>query len=151
MQDQKLLTLHSCSFSRWDSEHFAVSSFYKGGQYFVYECVQPVSPQITQDTWPTIIDTLLTFIFRMMSGACLCSFWFLRRPIHQNQQWCTNVNILQLPVAYLNATMNSETWNTELESGTNRSNRRWQNPKVDGNGSLFGAPRASGAGFWMGL
>jgi len=37
----------------------------KCGEYFVYDCLKPVAPQITPDTWTTIVDALLKLIFMM--------------------------------------------------------------------------------------
>jgi len=42
---------------------------YKGSQYLVYGYVQVITPQITQDTWPRIVDALLILIFMMGQGA----------------------------------------------------------------------------------
>jgi len=69
----------------------------------------------------------------------------------KNNQWFTNVNILQLTVAYLNATRDSETWNAETEIGTDGSSQSRQTVWVDGYRSGFGPPRGSKSGFWMGL
>jgi len=57
MHGQQSLTLRWCSFSRWGRDHVAFSASCKSSQYFVYDCLQPVTPQITQNTWPTIVDT----------------------------------------------------------------------------------------------
>jgi len=38
------------SSSRWGSEHLVSSFSYKDGRYFVYDCLQPLALQITQDT-----------------------------------------------------------------------------------------------------
>jgi len=69
MEDQQLLMLRWQSFSKWGKEHFTFSFSYKGGQYFVYDCLQPVTPQITQDTRPTIVDALLRLILNMAQGG----------------------------------------------------------------------------------
>jgi len=60
MEGQPWLTLHPRSFSCWGREHFTFSFGYKGSQYFVYDYLQPVTHQITQDTWPRIVDAPLT-------------------------------------------------------------------------------------------
>jgi len=65
MQDQKLLMLRWLSFSRWGREGIAISIANKGGQYFIYGCVQPIACQITQDVRWKFDDTLLTLIFMM--------------------------------------------------------------------------------------
>jgi len=43
--------------------------FFKGAQYFVYDCLQPVTTQITQHTQPTIVDTSLTLIVKIGLGG----------------------------------------------------------------------------------
>jgi len=48
LHNQKSLTLWWQAFSRCGMEHFAFSFYYKGGQYFVHDVVQPIAPQITQ-------------------------------------------------------------------------------------------------------
>jgi len=57
MEGQESWTLCWHSFSRWGRESFALSFAYKGSQYSVYDNLQPVTPQISQDTWPTFVDT----------------------------------------------------------------------------------------------
>jgi len=52
MQNQKLLMLHWGSFSRWGREHVRFSFSYKGGQYFIYDCLEPITTQITKDARP---------------------------------------------------------------------------------------------------
>ena len=70
--------------------------------------------------------------------------------IRKGQRY-TNVNILRLAIAYLNATINRKTPKLEPAIGTDGSSQTWQNPQVDGYGSGFGPPRCSGSGFWTGL
>ena len=62
MQNQKLLTLRWRSFSSWGREHVAFSLSYKGGQYSIYDGLQPFTTLITNDAKPKIIDTLLMLI-----------------------------------------------------------------------------------------
>jgi len=50
MEGQQSLTLCWHSFSCWGREHFTVTVAYKGNQYFVYDSVQPITPQIIQGT-----------------------------------------------------------------------------------------------------
>jgi len=69
MEDQQLLTLRWRPFSWWGREHFTFSFAYKDSQYFVYDYVQPIAAQITQDTWPRIVDAPLTLILMMGQGA----------------------------------------------------------------------------------
>jgi hypothetical protein len=66
----------------------------------------------------------------------------------RKEQWCANVNILQLTVGYVNATITKTPRNTELELGTDGSCQTWQNPQVDGYGSGFGPARTCRSGFW---
>jgi len=65
MEGQQSLTLHWQTFSRWGRERFTCSFAYKGSQYFVYDYLQPVAPHITQNIQLTIVDALLTLIFKM--------------------------------------------------------------------------------------
>jgi len=62
IHDPELLTLHWHSFSWWGRERFTFSFAYTGSQYFVYDNLQPIAPQITEDTWPRIFDAPLTLI-----------------------------------------------------------------------------------------
>jgi len=85
LHDQKSLTLGWRSFSRLGRERVGFSVHNTGGQYFIYDFIQPGAPQITQNTRPTIVDAQLMLIFVMWKGACLCLFGSSRRPIHGNQ------------------------------------------------------------------
>jgi len=69
IQDQKLLTLHGRSFSRWGRERVATTFAYKGCQYF--DCVYslPTHVFITQLAGPEIVDAHVTLIFKMGQGA----------------------------------------------------------------------------------
>jgi len=69
IEAQQSFTLIWCSFSSWGRVRFTFCFSYKGTQYFVYDCLQPVAPQITQDTRPTIVDALLTLILMMGQGG----------------------------------------------------------------------------------
>jgi len=80
MQGQQLLMLRWCTFSRWGSEHVTFCFFYKGGQYFVYDCLQPVAVQITQDTRPTIVDAPLTLIIKLGQGRYRSLLYLFRWP-----------------------------------------------------------------------
>ena len=77
MQGHQSLMLHWHWFSRWGREHVTFSFSYKGGQHFVYDCLQPFTLQITQDTRPTIVDAPFALIFKMGKGGyCgLFSLW----------------------------------------------------------------------------
>ena len=59
MQDPESLTLRWRSFSRWGRERFACLFCNKGGQYFVYDCIWPVTPPdypryMTNNCWHSI-------------------------------------------------------------------------------------------------
>jgi len=69
----------------------------------------------------------------------------------KQRQWSTKVNMLQLTVRYLNATINRKIWKQEPEIETDGSSRTWQNLRVDGDGSGVGPPSSSGSGCWTGL
>jgi len=43
---------------------------YKGGQYSIYDILQPFTTQITKDANPKIVDAPLTIIFNMGQRAC---------------------------------------------------------------------------------
>ena len=64
-------------FSRWGRERFTSSASYKGGHYFICDCLQPITLQITQDTRPTIVDARLTLIVMIGMGGYrnLFSLW----------------------------------------------------------------------------
>jgi len=74
MQGQTLLTLHWCSFSECGRERVAFSFGFICGLYHIYECLYPISTQITQDARPKIVDTPLTLISRVEQWACLSCF-----------------------------------------------------------------------------
>jgi len=81
IHDQELLTLQWCTFAWWGTEHFTFSFAYNGCQYFVYDCVQPIADKITQDTYPRIVDILLTHIFMMGHGVCYNLFCLYEQTI----------------------------------------------------------------------
>ena len=56
IHDRESLTLGWFSCSWWGRERFTSTFAYKGNQYFIYDCLHPITPQITQDTWPRIVD-----------------------------------------------------------------------------------------------
>jgi len=62
IKNQQLITFHLSSVSWWGRWCFIFSFPYYGSQYFVYEYLQPVTAQITEDTWPTIIKAPLMLI-----------------------------------------------------------------------------------------
>ena len=63
-------------------------------------------------------------------------------------QCSTLVNLLQLTVGYLNATINRKTRHAELEIGPNGCSQTRQNPWVVGYRAGFGPPRSSCSRFW---
>jgi len=66
----------------------------------------------------------------------------------QKCHWCAKVNILQLTVGYLNATINRRTRNKYPEIRTDRSSQTRQHPRVDTYGSGYGLPIRCWLGFW---
>jgi len=78
---QQSLTLLWHSFPRWGREHYTVSCSYNCSQYFVHNCLQLVTAQFTQDTWPTVLDALLTLIVNMGQGRYCNLFYLSGRPI----------------------------------------------------------------------
>jgi len=63
MQNHKSLSLHGRSFSSRRREGIAIAFAYKGSQSFLYDCMQPIIHQMTQDARPKTIDAPLTLIF----------------------------------------------------------------------------------------
>ena len=76
MRAQISLTLSWRLFSRWGRECVTSSFAYEGSQYLIYDCLQPISTQITQDGSPKIVEAPLTLISRMGQGASLSVFKF---------------------------------------------------------------------------
>jgi len=72
--DQKSLTLHWRSFLWWGREGIAICFANKGSQKFLNGWLQPIGGVISQDTWPKIVDALLTLIFMMEQGGYCCLF-----------------------------------------------------------------------------
>ena len=64
-------------------------------------------------------------------------------------QCSTIVNILQLTVGYLNATINRNTQNAELEIVPDGSIQTWRKPWVERYRAGFKPPRSSRPGFWI--
>ena len=60
--NQKLLTLHWCSFSWWGREGIAISFAYQGSQKLLFDWLQPIGGVISQNAWPKIVDAPLTLI-----------------------------------------------------------------------------------------
>jgi len=83
IHDQESLTLHWRSISWWGRKCFTFSVAYKGSQYFVYDNLQPIAPQISQDTWPRIIGAPLTFILPQVYPQ----YWILRFRIIYHSCW----------------------------------------------------------------
>jgi hypothetical protein len=66
-------------------------------------------------------------------------------------QWYTDVNIFQLAIEWLSATITRKTRKPEPEIGTNRSSQTPRTRWVDWYGSGFCLRRCSTLGFWTGL
>jgi len=75
LQNEKSLMLCWRSLSKWGMEHIAFSFDYKGSLYLIYECLQPIATQITQDAGRRMVEAPLTPIFRIGKGACVSCFW----------------------------------------------------------------------------
>jgi hypothetical protein len=90
-------------------------------------------------------------IFRMWYGACLCSFWSLRQPIHQKQTVMYEYQYFPINTSTFKCNDECETQNAEPEIGTDRSSQTWQNLLVDRYRSRFGQPTFNKSGFWTGL
>jgi len=69
----------------------------------------------------------------------------------KQRQRCTNVDIWQLTVGYLNVTINGKTRKPDQEIGTDGSRGTRQNLGVDLYRCGFGLKTISGSGFWMSL
>jgi len=78
--DERLLTLRWRSFSWWGREGIANCFAYKGSQKFLYDWLQHIGGVIAQDTWPKIVDALLTLILMMGQGGYCSLFSLQRRP-----------------------------------------------------------------------
>jgi hypothetical protein len=62
IHDQESLTLRWRSLSWCGREHFTVSFGDNGCENCVYDYLQPIAHEITQDTWPKTVDAQLTLI-----------------------------------------------------------------------------------------
>jgi hypothetical protein len=62
IDDQESFTLRWRSFSSLGRERFTVAFAYKGSENCVYGYLQPIAHNITQDTWPRVVDAPLTLI-----------------------------------------------------------------------------------------
>jgi len=78
-------------------------------------------------------------------------FDYKRSQYIKKGQQHTNVNILQLAVWYLNATINRKTRKPAPEIGTDGCSQTWQNQQVDWFGSGYGLPRCGRLGLWTGF
>lgn len=77
IRDQKSLTLSWHRFSRWGTECVGFFFAYHGGQYLIYNSLQPVATHITQDIKSKIIGTLLMLISKMGQWVCLTYFMII--------------------------------------------------------------------------
>jgi len=83
MHGQTSLMIRWCSFWEWGRECVTFSCDYQCGLYLIYEYLHSIATQITQDSRPTIIDTVLTLIFKTGQGVCLSVFWLYSLSITQ--------------------------------------------------------------------
>jgi len=81
MQEQKSFMLHWGSISGWGREYVTSDCVSKGTECLIDGCLQPITTYIAPEARPKIIDTLLTFMFRIEQGACRICLCFLSRPI----------------------------------------------------------------------
>jgi len=82
IQNQKLLTLHRCSFPGCGCYHVAGSSAYKGCQWVDYRYLWANCFQIILLTSQKMVDAVLTRIFRMELLPSCFLFRTQRLPIH---------------------------------------------------------------------
>jgi len=78
--DQQSLTLCWRSFSWWGREGIANCFAYQGRHKLLYDWLQLIGGVISQDTWPKIVDALLTLILMIGQGGYCCPFCLQRRP-----------------------------------------------------------------------
>ena len=83
LRDQISLMPCWCSVSESGREHITFSFAYNSSLYVIYECLWPIAMQINLDAKITIVDALLTLIFRMGQQACHFPIWLYMRPILQ--------------------------------------------------------------------
>jgi len=74
MEEQKWLMLCWRSFWTWGREHVTVCFSYNGGQYLIYDWLEPITSQNTTDARPKIIHAPLMLIVKMGQGACSYEF-----------------------------------------------------------------------------
>ena len=60
IHEQRSLMLRWCSVSRSGRESIIICFRCERGQWFLYDCLQPIGSVSTQDAWPIIVDTPLT-------------------------------------------------------------------------------------------
>jgi len=148
MRDLESLTLMWRSFSRWGKEGVSSALALKEAN---------TSVMTSCNQWPLWLPRmqdlkLLTLRWRSFLGSgkeCLTTYFEHKGgQFIEKEYWGTIVGIVQLTVRYLNATINTTTWNAKPQIGPNGSNQTWQNPRVDGYRAVSGPPRSSGSGFW---
>jgi len=64
----------------------------------------------------------------------------------QREHWHTIVNIIQLTLSYLNATITRTTWNAKPDHAADRSSQPQRDPRMDGYGAGFGPPTSGRSG-----
>jgi len=149
---QKRLWTFSCTFVKAISSdclggyrgNITGSFAHQGCQPLVYRYVQLSTTYITQDARPSFVHAHWPLFSEW--GRERLSTCFLYKGCQYNRKWqCSTIlNILQLAVRYLNATINRKTQNAEPEIGTDGSSHPRQNSWIDAYGSVFGPPRSSG-------
>jgi hypothetical protein len=80
MHDHKLLTLRWRSFPWWGKDGIAMCFAYKGCQKCHSDWLQPIGGVISQDTWPHIVDSLLTLNLMLGQGGYCNLFCLERQP-----------------------------------------------------------------------
>ena len=101
---------------------------------------------MTNNRWHSID----THVWDGVGSVSLIVFNIRAANISKKDSDIPNINSLQLPVAYLNATINSETRNVEPDIITDGSSQTWPNQRVDEYWSGFGPPRSTWSGSWTG-
>jgi len=91
IHDQQSLTLCWHSFWRWGREGIAICVSYKGGQIFLYDCLQPIGGLSTQDARLKIIDASFTLI----SIHCIVNIC-CHRSLYKCLFWLTGCNSVWL-------------------------------------------------------
>jgi len=96
---------------------------------------------------------LLTLLWRsfikMWYGACLCSFWALRWPIHQKHTGPYQCQYFTINSSISECNHKCGTQNATSGIRTDGSSQTVQNTRVDGYGSKIGPQRVIRSSFWL--